>query len=381
MGHAGAFTLPGEPDAATKIKALQDAGVTIVNHPAKFGNAMKTLLGGSGHASSGSAITGSGQRRGMHTIRNVRPTVQPPAPRSAYQKRTLYIRESDAFDMLREKGINASEYSGKGDRHLLAVAVDRVNLSPCIIASPSIDPGNPHAKAKKFPFNYRHGLDPTQAQEIAEHIQASSTAAASLPQLLTSLVDLYKAKEAFLLETLVVERLSELKVVNARFGFDDAAFRSTQRQAEVHALRHIADEDPHQVAAEEAGIVYIKLGGDGNIGTLVNGAGLAMNTIDALSDAGGQAANFLDTGGKATAETVKRSFEVILRDGRVRVVFVNIFGGLTLGDMIAEGVLLAFRELEVRLPVVVRIRGTNEVEGQRIVSAMCFMTLYLDLRC
>jgi len=93
-----------------------------------------------------------------------------------------------------------------------------------------------------------------------------------------------------------------------------------------------------------------------------------MNTIDALADAGGKAANFLDTGGKATSDTVKKSFQIILRDERVKVVFVNIFGGLTLGDMIANGVLLAFKELDMRLPVVVRIRGTNEKEGQQIVS-------------
>jgi succinyl-CoA synthetase alpha subunit len=369
MGHAGAFTLPGEPDALSKIKALQDAGVTIVNHPAKFGDAMKTLLSNSGRASSGAATTGAGQRRGVHTMRRLRPAVRSPAPKFAAQKRTLYIRESDALDMLRVRGVNASEYSGKGDRHLLAVAVDRENLSPCIVASPAIDQENPHAEAKKFPFDYRKGLDISQASAIAKHMKLGETSKESLPKLINELIDLYKSKEAFLLETILVERLGDLKVVGAHFGFDDAAFRSTQRQADVHALRRIEDEDPHEVEAEKDGIVYIKLAGDGNIGTLVNGAGLAMNTVDALADAGGKAANFLDTGGKATSETVKKSFQVILQDERVKVIFVNIFGGLTLGDMIANGVLLAFKELEMRLPVVVRIRGTNEKEGQKIVSA------------
>src|SRR4051812_29584441 len=93
-----------------------------------------------------------------------------------------------------------------------------------------------------------------------------------------------------------------------------------------------------------------------------------MNTVDALARLGGRAANFLDTGGKATSETVKKSFEVILRDPRVRVVFVNIFGGLTLGDMIARGIILAFKELSLRVPVVVRIRGTNEREGQQLIA-------------
>jgi succinyl-CoA synthetase alpha subunit len=302
-------------------------------------------------------------------MRRVRPTVQS-SPKTMKQKRTLYIREGDAMDMLRSKGVNASEYSGKGDRHLLAVAIDRATLKPCITASPATDPSKMHAEAKKFPFDYRKGFEASQVPEIAEYLQLSDTAKDALPELLENLVELYMTKEAFLLETQIVERLGDLKVVGARFGFDDAAFRSTQRQGDVHALRRFEDEDSHEVEAEKDGIVYIKLAGDGNIGTLVNGAGLAMNTVDALADAGGKASNFLDTGGKATSETVKKSFQVILQDERVKVIFVNIFGGLTLGDMIANGVLLAFKELEMRLPVVVRIRGTNEAEGQKIVSVL-----------
>jgi succinyl-CoA synthetase alpha subunit len=333
MGHAGAFTLPGEPDALTKIKHLEDAGVTVVNHPAKFGDAMKVLLGNSGRASTGAATSGTSQRRSMHTMRRVRPASTAPAPSSIarIQKRNLYIRENLAFDLLRERGINASEYSGRGRKRMLAVAVDRASLSPCIIASPANNPENVHAEAKKFSFDYNNGFDINQVPDIAEHLQLGQSSKESLPKLINGLVDLYMKKEAFLLETMFVERLGELKVVGARIGFDDAAFRSTKRQSDIHALRRTEDEDAQELEAEKDGIVYIKLAGDGNIGTLVNGAGLAMNTVDALADAGGKAANFLDTGGKATSETVKKSFEVILQDERVEVIFVNIFGGLTLG--------------------------------------------------
>lgn len=369
MGHAGAFTLPGEPDALTKIKYLEDAGVTIVNHPEKLGDAMKKLLGNSGRASSGAATSGASQRRGMHTMRRARP-IPGSVLRSdlASQKRNLYIREELAQDLLRERGFNASKYSGKGTKRMLAVGVDRANMSPCIIASPATNLEEPHAGAKKFPFEYQKGVDASQIQQIADHLQLSESSKDALPKLVNGLVKLFMEKEAFLLETMLVERLGDLKIVGANFGFDDAAFRSTKRQADIHALRRIEDEDAQEVEAENDGIVYIKLAGDGNIGTLVNGAGLAMNTVDALADAGGKAANFLDTGGKATSETVKKSFQVILQDPRVKVIFVNIFGGLTLGDMIANGILLAFNELEMRLPVVVRIRGTNEEEGQKIVS-------------
>jgi succinyl-CoA synthetase alpha subunit len=286
-------------------------------------------------------------------------------------KRSLYIRENRALDMLRERGINAAEYSGNGRRRLLAVAVDRTSLSPCIIASPASDPEQAHAEAKSFPFDYRKGFDPSSLPALAQHLQLGQSAHPSLLKLINRLFDIYVTKEAFLLETMFVERLGDVKVVGARFGFDDAAFRSAQRQADVHALRATEDEDAHELEAEKEGIVYIKLAGEGGIGTLVNGAGLAMNTVDALAAAGGAAANFLDTGGKATRETVRKSFQVILRDARVKVILVNIFGGLTRGDMIAQGVLLAFQELEMRLPVVVRIRGTNQEAGQRIVSRLC----------
>lgn len=371
MGHAGAFVLPGEPDALTKIKHLEVAGATIVNHPEKFGTALQSLLKSSGRASTGAATSGGSQRRSIHTMSRVRPNITSMLPKLSIsqQKRTLYLGEDQAMDILRERGINAGEYSGKGRKRMLSVAVDRESLSPCVIASPASEPGISPGESKKFPFDYRKGLDPIRAPPIAQHLQLGQGSVEPLLKLITQLTDLFMKKEAFLLETMFVERLGELKVVGARFGFDDAAFKSTKRQANIHALRRIENEDPQEVEAEKDGIVYIKLAGDGDIGTLVNGAGLAMNTVDALADAGGKAANFLDTGGKATSETVKKSFEVILQDPRVKVIFVNIFGGLTLGDMIANGILLAFKELDMKLPVVVRIRGTNEEEGQKIVSA------------
>jgi succinyl-CoA synthetase alpha subunit len=370
MGHAGAFTVPGEPDALTKIKALEQVGVTMVNHPAKFGDTMKRLLGETGQTNSGADTTRASQRRSMHTMSR-RPRVLPSSPNIVRtQKRNIYIREDLAFNLLRERGINASEYSGKGKQRLLAVAIDRSSLSPCIIASPAMNSENFHEEAKTFPFDYRAGFDSKLVSAVAKHLQLSGSSRDSLPKLVQGLVDIFMQKEAFLLETKFVERLGELKVTGARFGFDDAALRSGNRQADIHALRSIESEDPDEIEAEKDGIVYIKLAGDGNIGTLVNGAGLAMNTVDALADAGGRAANFLDTGGKATSETVKKSFQIILQDPRVKAIFVNIFGGLTLGDMIANGVLLAFKELEMKIPVVVRIRGTNEAEGQKIVSAL-----------
>lgn len=370
MGHAGAFSVPGEPTAADKVKAFQQAGISVVNHPAKMGNAIKTALEQAGRSTTGARAASqiNQQKRSMHTAARRLRVPTPTTSSITNQKRNLWIRQSDAFTMLRERGINASDYSGTGRKRLLAVGIDRVAKSPAIIASSGSNSMNMHEGAKFFPFNYQSGLDSSIIPEIAAHLELSPSSTQHLPQLLKELTSIYMDKEAFLLETSVVERLGDIKVVGARFGFDDAAFRSTKRQADIHALRKISDEVPEEVEAERDGIVYIKFAGDGNIGTLVNGAGLAMNTVDALADAGGKAANFLDTGGKATSETVKKSFQAILSDERVKTIFVNIFGGLTLGDMIANGVILAFKELDMKVPVVVRIRGTNEAEGQKIVS-------------
>ena len=293
----------------------------------------------------------------------------------AEQRRSISLSDEQSMDLLRAHGtVNCGPYSGRGERRYLALGIDRSTRSPCIIAAPGVDGDNNDGVAasatRRFPFDYRRGVDELAVERVAAHLGFGSKTATvdSLRRVLRALSDIFYGKEAYLVETHLVERLGEVKVVGARFGFDDAAFRSGGRQADVQALRDAEREDAAELEAERSGIVYIKLAGDGAIGTLVNGAGLAMNTVDALADAGGQAANFLDTGGKATSETVKHGFEVILRDPRVRVIFVNIFGGLTLGDMIARGVILAFQELSPSVPVVVRIRGTKETEGQKLIA-------------
>jgi succinyl-CoA synthetase alpha subunit len=199
MGHAGAFTATGEPDARSKVKALESVGVPMVNHPGKFGDVMKILLGELGRGRKDANTSRISQRQSMHTLsRRLRPSISR-LSLPKFQSRKLYIREDQAFNLLWKSGIEASGYSGKGKRRLLAVAVDRQKLSPCVIASPTIR--------------------------------------VSFPKLITGLVALYMRKEAFLLETKLVESLGGLRVVGARFGFDDAAFRSAKRQMDIHSLR------------------------------------------------------------------------------------------------------------------------------------------------
>ncbi|KAL2002217.1 hypothetical protein VTN02DRAFT_396 [Thermoascus thermophilus] len=367
MGHAGAWVAPGEPDARAKYKALEDAGVVLVNHPEKFGEGMKTLLSNRGKRPQAAGSAATGQKRGFHTVRRVAPN-SGCAVVSPAQRRSLYVKQHHAFDMLREQSVPVSDAAVSNDGFALSISVDRSSLSPCIVASPTLDPETSLALSRKFPFDYANP-DFSNLEAVAAHLKLPEAAQPKLQELVQKLWTIFKDKEAFLLETKVVSTPNgALEVRGARFGFDDAAYRSSGRQEDVHKLRNKEEEVPEEVEAEKDGIVYVKLEGEGSIGTLVNGAGLAMNTVDALTIHGGHCANFLDTGGKATSETVKSSFRIICSDPRVKAIFVNIFGGLTRCDMIAEGIILAFRDLDMKVPVVVRLRGTNEETGQKMIA-------------
>lgn len=371
MGHAGAWAAPGEADAADKVKTLEAAGVTVVDHPEKFGEAMKRLL--AERKTSGKQASGPGalQRRNYHTMRQrlrVQPTKWTPA-----QRRTLYIKQEQAFDMLKEKGIPVLDTPSNDTEHLLAISIDRTAKSPCIIASPSTKPSEVYALSRKFPFAYgsNDATSSAMIQDVSSHLGLGKESQASLTSLISDLHSIFMDKEAFVLETKITVSPSSpdtLTVQGAHFGFDDAAFKSSGRQKEVHSLRELSSEVPEEVAAEKDGMIYVKLPGAGTLGTIVNGAGLAMNTVDALIARGGSPANFMDTGGKATSETIKAGFKIVTSDPRVKAIFVNIFGGLTLGDMIANGILMAFKDLDLKVPVVVRIRGTNENLGQELIQ-------------
>jgi len=190
-------------------------------------------------------------------------------------------------------------------------------------------------------------------------------------ELVKTLATIFKEKEAYSIETHLIAnpKTGILEVCYAKISFDDSALKSGNRQTDIHSQRDIASLDVDELSVEKDGIVYIKLDNDdAYVATLINGAGLAMNALDVLHDNGAYPTNFLDTGGKATSETIKKSFEVILKDSRVKVIFVNIFGGLTRCDMVAEGIILAFKELDMKTPVVVRLRGTNEAEGQKLIA-------------
>lgn len=370
MGHAGAWSAPGEAIAREKIAILEKNDIEVVDHPEKLGERMKSLLSKSGGKQAASR-RGANQRRGLHTMRR-RPNTILKRSVQYDQHRTLYLKQSDAFDMLGQRGIKTSDKDTNGhNTKMVAISIDRSERQPCIVASPVTDPDSIFSNTRRFPFAYgtNDATSDEMVNKVADHMHVHSEGKKSLKKLITDLVDLYMSREAFVLRTeaLINDETGEIQVTRAKFGFDDAAFRSSKRQADVHALREIEKEVPGEVAAEKEGMVYIKLDGEGTLGTIVNGAGLAMNTVDNIVKLGGHPANFLDTGGKATSETIKASFKIVASDPRVKAIFVNIFGGLTLGDMIANGILMAFKDLDLKVPVVVRIRGTNEAEGQKMI--------------
>ncbi|KAJ5902135.1 hypothetical protein N7495_002663 [Penicillium taxi] len=379
MGHAGAWTAPGEPGAQEKYRALERAGAVMVNHPEKFGEGMKALLGS--YTRPGVSLDSAGsQRRGFHTLRRSTPV----SKAGTQHKRNLYIKQFQAFDILKQRSVPVREVASELDVSV-SISIDRTALSPCIVASRNAE--FIARQSRKFPFSYTQATfeNSKLATEVGSYLDLPASAHSMLARLMQVLWEIFTEKEAFVLEVRFgIAADGTLEVHSARFGFDDAAFRSSGRQEEIHSLRNKDEEVPEEVEAEKDGIVYVKydkpnqqiwtdadgnrLQGEGSIGTLVNGAGLAMNTVDALTYHGGHCANFLDTGGKATSETVKSSFRIICADPRVNAIFVNIFGGLTRCDMIAEGIILAFRDLDMKVPVVVRLRGTNEELGQKMIS-------------
>jgi succinyl-CoA synthetase beta subunit len=162
---------------------------------------------------------------------------------------------------------------------------------------------------------------------------------------------------------LVVLDSGKLLALDAKFGFDDNALF---RHPDVRELRDTNEEDPREIEAAKYDLSYIAL--DGNIGCMVNGAGLAMATMDSVKAAGGTPANFLDVGGGANTEKVKAAFRIILGDPSVKGIFVNIFGGILRCDVLAEGVVQAAREVGLKVPLVVRMEGTNVEQGKKILA-------------
>jgi succinyl-CoA synthetase beta subunit len=252
----------------------------------------------------------------------------------------------------------------------LGVTLDRSRGVPVVMASLSggmeieeVAAKDPDAIVRE-PVDGLAGLFPFQARKLAFAFGLSGDSVAKGVRLIQALMKAYVETDASLAEInpLLVTKQGDVLALDAKMTFDDNALF---RHPDIKEMRDLAEEDPLEVEASRFGLNYIKL--DGNVGCMVNGAGLAMATMDLVKLAGGEPANFLDVGGGANEEQVKNAFRIILSDKNVRAVLINIFGGIMRCDIVAKGVVAAVREMGLAIPVVVRLEGTNVDLGKQIL--------------
>jgi succinyl-CoA synthetase beta subunit len=209
------------------------------------------------------------------------------------------------------------------------------------------------------------GLQSFQTRKLARELRFEPSQLKSASRLFEGLYRAFVAFDCSMVEVnpLVVTTQGEVLALDAKFNFDDNAL---YRHPEIAAMRDIAEEDPREVQASKHGLSYIGL--DGNIACLVNGAGLAMATMDIIKFYGGEPANFLDVGGGATEEQVTEAFKILITDKNVKAILVNIFGGIMKCDVIAQGIINAANRVKLAVPLVVRLEGTNVEIGKRLLK-------------
>tara|TARA_B100001079_G_scaffold69772_1_gene59535 strand:+ start:933 stop:2102 length:1170 start_codon:yes stop_codon:yes gene_type:complete len=209
------------------------------------------------------------------------------------------------------------------------------------------------------------GIKHFQLRKLAFGLGISGTAFKEAIDTFSKMYDCYQKNDASLLEInpLVLTTDNHIVALDSKFNFDS---NGLFRQSDIREMRDLSEEDEMEIEASKYGLNYIKL--DGNVGCMVNGAGLAMATMDIIKLAGGEPANFLDVGGTASAETVKNGFRIILSDKNVKSILINIFGGIVRCDIVAKGVVQAVKELGLNVPVVVRLQGTNAEEAKKLLS-------------
>ena len=220
-------------------------------------------------------------------------------------------------------------------------------------------------KIQTLDVNFVQGLQPYQTREVGFKLGLNAKQVNQLSKIMLGLYKLFNEKDLALVELnpLAILTNGDLAVLDGKVNSDDNA---SFRHADLVAMRDKSQEDETEVLASEHDLNYVTM--DGNIGCMVNGAGLAMATMDVIKLNGGEPANFLDVGGGATKERVTTAFKLILSSDKVKAIFVNIFGGIVRCDMIAEGIIAAVKEVDVKVPVIVRLEGTNVEKGKELLK-------------
>ena len=252
-----------------------------------------------------------------------------------------------------------------------AVLLDRATAAPLIVASTeggveieAVAAKSPE-KIIREPIDPLAGLQPYQARKLASQLGFESSQLKNASKLFEGLYRTFIAYDCSMVEVnpLVVTNKGEVLALDAKFNFDDNAL---YRHPEIAAMRDVAEEDPREVEASKHGLNYIGL--DGDIACLVNGAGLAMATMDIIKFYGGEPANFLDVGGGATEEQVTEALKILIADKHVKAILVNIFGGIMKVDIIAQGIINAAKSVKLSVPLVVRLEGTNVERGKQMLK-------------
>ena len=271
-------------------------------------------------------------------------------------------------------------YPGENEpkEYYLSILLDRARGCNVIIASTEggMDIEEVAEQDKKRPEGQKKiikewidptvGLQPFQSRKVAFALGLEGKAFKEMVKFIQSLYKAYIDTDASQFEINPVLKTSDDKIlaVDAKVNLDDNAL---YRHPDLAELRDIAEEDPLEVEAGKSGLNYVKL--DGNVGCMVNGAGLAMATMDIIKLSGGEPANFLDVGGSANAQTVEAGFRIILKDPNVKAILINIFGGIVRGDRVAKGVVEAYKNIgDIKVPIIVRLQGTNAEEGAKIIE-------------
>ena len=261
----------------------------------------------------------------------------------------------------------------------LGIVIDRSTERPVLMVSPDggveiekVAEETPERIFKDF-IHPGAGLGAYQTRKLAFALGLEGAQVAQAGKLMTAVYEAFKSTDASLIEInpLIVTEDGHLLALDAKMTFDDNAL---YRHPDIKELRDIGEEEPLEVEASKFSLNYIKL--DGNIGCMVNGAGLAMATMDIIKLAGGEPANFLDVGGGANAEQIKNAFRILMSDKNVKAVLINIFGGILRCDILAEGVIAAVKDLGVPVPIVIRMEGTNVEKGKQMLheSGLNFTT-------
>ena len=253
----------------------------------------------------------------------------------------------------------------------LGITVDRANECPVIIASreggmeiEELARTSPE-KIIKERIDFSVGLRAFQINKIVFALDLDAGLRKQMTQLIAALYKIFVEKDCSLVEInpLVITKERQPLALDGKINFDDNALYKHKEMAE---LRDVLEEEPLEVEAARHNLNYIKL--DGNVGCMVNGAGLAMATMDVIKLAGGEPANFLDVGGGATSDMVKNGIKILVSDPKVKAVFINIFGGILRCDTLAKGLIEAIAEVEVKLPLVIRMEGTNVEQGRKLLN-------------